>query len=324
MPGDRLSEVFDLVEVSSVLTGGIAARGGWWSRGPLSDPVKFFAMVAGRARLTTDGIEEPVELQPGDVAILIGRSWVAFEAGEAPRREIQPESDFSAERFATADRATDDVLIGGCINLNEAGKALLLRALPPVAHVRASAADSDRLRAALLLVFDEATGDRIGSAFAIRQYSQLVLLEVLRAYVDQAALPPGLLRLLTDERLRPALGLMHSDPSRGWGLEELARAAAMSRTSFAERFRTVAGVPPLTYLNRWRVLPAQRALRDGAVRVAELAAELGYGSESAFSTAFKRVVGESPRSYRLRARQTAPASLVLIALGTYLISNWLS
>jgi AraC-like DNA-binding protein len=302
--------VFDLVEVSSVLTGGIAARGGWRSRGPLSDPVKFFAMVAGRAQLATDGIDEPVELQPGDVAILIGRSWVAFEAGEAPRHEVQPESDFSAERFATADRATDDVLIGGCINLNEAGKALLLGALPPVAHLRASAADSDRLRAALLLVFDEATGDRIGSVFAIRQYSQLVLLEVLRAYVDQVALPSGLPRLLTDERLRPTLELMHADPGRGWGLEELARAAAMSRTSFAERFRTVAGVPPLTYLNHWRMLLAQRALRDGAVRVAELAAELGYGSESAFSTAFKRVVGESPRSYRLRARQTA-AGLVL-------------
>jgi AraC-like DNA-binding protein len=312
MAGDRLSEVFDLVEVSGVLTGGIAARGGWRSRGPLSDPVKFFAMVAGRARLTTDGIDEPVELRPGDVAILIGRSWVAFEAGDAPRREVQPESDFSAERFATADRATDDVLIGGCINLNEAGRALLLGALPPVAHVRASAAGSDRLRAALLLVFEEATGDRIGSAFAIRQYSQLVLLEVLRAYVDQAALPSGLLRLLTDERLRPTLELMHADPGRGWGLEELARAAAMSRTSFAERFRTVAGVPPLTYLNHWRMLLAQRALRDGAVRVGELAAELGYGSESAFSTAFKRVVGESPRNYRLRARQTAAGP----ALGT--------
>src|SRR5690348_1770321 len=102
MFGDRLSEVFDLVEVSSVLTGGIAARGGWRSRGPLTDPVKFFAMVGGRARLSTDGLVEPVELEPGDVAILVGRSWVAFEAGDEPRREVQPEPSFPSERFATA------------------------------------------------------------------------------------------------------------------------------------------------------------------------------------------------------------------------------
>lgn len=297
--------MFDLVEVSSVLTGGVAERGGWWSRGPLSDPVKFFAMVGGRARLTTDGIAEPVALEPGDVAILIGRSWVAFEAGDAPRREVQPESDFASERFTTADRATDDVLLGGCIDLNEAGRALLLGALPPVAHVQASGHDADRLRTALQRLFDEATGDRIGSAFAIRQYGQLLLLEVLRVYAGQADLPPGVLRLLTDERLRPALGLMHAEPGRGWGLGELAHAAAMSRTSFAERFRDVAGVPPLTYLNRWRMLLAQRALRGGDVRVGELASELGYGSESAFSTAFKRVVGESPLRYRLRVREEA-------------------
>jgi AraC-like DNA-binding protein len=72
--------------------------------------------------------------------------------------------------------------------------------------------------------------------------------------------------------------------------------------SFAERFRTVAGVPPLTYLSAWRMLLAQRALRDGEVRVATLAAGLGYASESAFSTAFKREVGESPLRYRTRAR----------------------
>jgi AraC-like DNA-binding protein len=229
---------------------------------------------------------------------------VAFEAGDEPRREVQPESDFSSDRFATADRASDDVLVGGCVNFNEAGRALLLGALPSVAHVRACG-DDDRLRAALLRLFDEATDDRLGSAFAIRQYGQLLLLEVLRAYVGRADLPPGLLRLLTDERLRPALELMHAEPGRAWGLEELARAAAMSRTSFAERFREVAGVPPLTYLNRWRMLLAQRALRVDDVRVGELASELGYGSESAFSTAFKRVVGESPLRYRLRMREEA-------------------
>jgi len=72
----------------------------------------------------------------------------------------------------------------------------------------------------------------------------------------------------------------------------------MSRTSFAERFRQVAGLPPLTCLGQWRMTLAQRPLRDDDTRIGQLAARLGYGSESAFSTAFKREVGVSPLRYR--------------------------
>ncbi|MEO3925073.1 AraC family transcriptional regulator [Micromonosporaceae bacterium B7E4] len=304
MAGDQLSEAFDLVEVRGLLSGGFAMRGRWVSRAAIDGRLKFFALVCGRARLTTDGVDGPIDLEPGDVAILNSRSWLELEGGtgDGARREIGPEPGFSSTRLISADRGADDVVVGGRVDLNPAGRALLLQALPPVGHVRASAAAATNLRGTLDRLFDEVTGSRLGSAFAIRQYGQLLLLEVLRAYVDQAELPPGWLRVLTDERLRPALRRMHAEPGKPWGLAELARAAAMSRTSFAERFRTVAGMPPLTYLHRWRMLLAQRALRDGDVRVGSLASELGYASESAFSTAFKREVGESPLRYRHRVR----------------------
>ena len=101
---------------------------------------------------------------------------------------------------------------------------------------------------------------------------------------------------------------MHAEPGKPWRLEQLARASAMSRTSFAERFRTLAGMRPLTYLNSWRMLLAQRALRDGDTRVGPLAYELGYTSESAFSNAFKREVGVSPLRYRARVRDELAAT----------------
>jgi AraC-like DNA-binding protein len=302
--GDQLSEVFELGEVRAVLTGGIAVRGPWVSRAPVVDPLKLFAMVRGRARLASDGMDGSIELAPGDVAVLHGRSWLELRGGTGDEvREVAPGP---AVFPGGCDPEAVDVVFGVRVDVNPAGRALLLQALPPVGHVQASVAAAANLRAILDRLFDEATDDRIGSAFAARHYAQLLLLEVLRAWLDQAELPPGWLRLLADERLRPALHLMHAQPGKPWGLAELARAAAMSRTSFAERFRTMGGMPPLSYLNRWRMLMAQRALRDRDVRVASLAAELGYGSESAFSTAFKREVGESPLRYRLRQRGLPP------------------
>ena len=214
--------------------------------------------------------------------------------------------------FLPVDGRDDDVLIGGHIDFNRVGTELLVAALPPVVHVRGTGTGASeatggttaaQLRGLIERLYDEMIEDRIGAGFAINQHSQLLLLAALRAYISQAdELPAGWLRVLADERLRPAVRLMHAEPGKPWRLDELARAAAMSRTSFAERFRDVAGVPPLTYLNRWRMLLAQRALRDGDIRVGPLAVELGYTSESAFSNAFKREVGVSPLRYRSRMR----------------------
>jgi len=65
---------------------------------------------------------------------------------------------------------------------------------------------------------------------------------------------------------------------------------------------SVVGLAPLGYLTTWRMRLAQRALREEDTPVSEVAASLGYGSESAFSQAFKRVTGARPRDWRKAAR----------------------
>jgi AraC-like DNA-binding protein len=328
MPGDQLSEVLEIVEVQGVLSGGIAAHGPWVSRAPIYDRLKFFAVARGRVWLTTDGVDAPIELAQGDVAILNGRSWLELRGGtgDGMSREVAPEinmldAGFGDDRAfgdvgamgddgAMGDNgAIDDVVFGVRVDLNPAGQEVLLHAFPPVGCIRAADAAAPNLRGGLDRLLDEVSGNRMGSAFAIRHHAELLLLDVLRAWLTHAELPPGWLRLLSDERLRPALRLIHAEPARRWGLEELARSVAMSRTSFAERFRITAGMPPVSYLNSWRMLLAQRALRDRDVSIAVLAAELGYASASAFSTAFKRQVGEAPLRYVRRQHGLSPLSV---------------
>jgi AraC-like DNA-binding protein len=111
-------------------------------------------------------------------------------------------------------------------------------------------------------------------------------------------MPAGWLRALADPRIAPALRMMHGEPSRAWHLDDLAKACAMSRTTFALHFRAAVGVAPLTYLTAWRMRLAERALREEDTPVAVVARSLGYTSESAFSNAFKRINGRSPRTWR--------------------------
>lgn len=115
-----------------------------------------------------------------------------------------------------------------------------------------------------------------------------MFIQILRAHLETSGpAATGWLRAISDKQLHPALRLMHSEPGRPWQLEELAKAAAMSRTTFALHFKTVAGVAPLTYLTQWRMRLAERALREENIPVSVLAHSLGYTSESAFSNAFK-------------------------------------
>ena len=302
---DVLSDVFEQVEVRNLMTGRFAVRGPWASRGAVTRPLKLMALVAGSATVRVDGPggpDGPVELAPGDVLLLNHRTSLDARGGrgDGPPTELLPEAGFDSMALAAADLAADEVLVGGWIQVAPAGLAFLGAALPGLVHVRATTPAASRLSVLVAQLFSEASSGRLGSAFAVRQNGQLILLEVLRAYLEQDEPPVGWLRLVADEMLAPALRLMHEQPGRDWGLAELARSASMSRTGFSERFRAVAGSPPLTYLSHWRMVLAQRALRDPDLRIAALAAQLGYGSESAFSTAFKREVGVAPRHYRRR------------------------
>lgn len=80
-------------------------------------------------------------------------------------------------------------------------------------------------------------------------------------------------------------------------LTYLAAEAGMSRSAFFARFTRVVGHPPMEYLLAWRMALAKRLLRTRKLAIEHIAAQVGYGSASTFSTAFARHVGMSPTQY---------------------------
>ncbi len=111
-----------------------------------------------------------------------------------------------------------------------------------------------------------------------------------------------------------AISAMHADPARRWTLQMLAERAGMSRSAFAVKFKETVGAAPMDYLTRWRMLLAGDRLVNSSDPISVIAPSLGYESESAFSTAFKRVMDCSPRRYG-RARNGNPPSPATVEAG---------
>ncbi|WP_405577035.1 AraC family transcriptional regulator [Streptomyces sp. NBC_01092] len=306
MTADPLSEALAVADARSVLSGGFTAGGTWAIRLRGRDKLKVVAVVRGSCLLVREEGGEPLKLSEGDVVVSDGRRpyVLCSELGVEPLDSADVTVD-PVTRTARLGAGTDEdvVCVSGHIDLSRDSGELLRRALPELIHVRSDAAEASALRWLIGQLAEEVKTRRAGVDFASDHLAQLMFVQVLRVcLVESEGLPPGWLRALADERLAPALRLMHGDPSHPWQLEELARAAAMSRTTFAVRFKEAAGVPPLTYLLNWRMSLAARALRQDTAPVAALARSVGYTSESAFSNAFKRAVGVAPRRYREAAR----------------------
>ncbi|OLZ73605.1 AraC family transcriptional regulator [Streptomyces sp. IMTB 2501] len=297
---DPLSDALAVADARGVFSGGFTAGGRWAIRLRGRDRLKVNVVARGACLLVAECAAEPVALAEGDIVVSDGRRpyVLCSEPGLEPVEPAQVAVD-PRTRMGALGGGEDVVCVSGHIDLSRDSGELLRRALPELIHVRSGAAEAPELRRLTAQLMQEMAGGRAGAAFASDHLAQLMFVQVLRSCLGEAdALPPGWLRALADERLAPALRLMHADPAHPWRLAELARATAMSRTTFAVRFREAAGVPPLTYLQNWRMSLAARALRQDSVPVAVLARSVGYSSESAFSNAFKRIVGVAPRRYR--------------------------
>jgi AraC-like DNA-binding protein len=149
----------------------------------------------------------------------------------------------------------------------------------------------------LAQLFAEAEASHCGRQLMLDRLFEVLMIWVIRELMTQGQLQSGMLAGLAHPRLRGALVALHEAPQRDWPLAELATAAGMSRTVFANTFRDVVGCTPGAYLQRWRMGLVQKGLREGKA-LKHIAMDVGYGGEAALSRAFRAHTGQSPREWR--------------------------
>ncbi|TQS46055.1 AraC family transcriptional regulator [Cryptosporangium phraense] len=294
---DPLEQILALLDARGHVSTGLIAGGHWAVAFPAPDDVKFNVVRKGRCVLRVDG-GEPVPLAPGDCYLLTHpRPFTLSSDLETAAVPAGPLFAAATGGMAHAGDGEDVALIGGRFSFGERARTVLLDALPPVIHVPAETIEADALRWALDQIDLELRAGGLGSTLVAEHLAIVMLVHVLRRVPSAGS---GLLAGLADPVVGPALRSLHGAPSHAWTVAELAGEAAVSRSTLAARFSDVVGQGPLDYLTGWRMELASARLRSSGDTLAVVARAVGYGSESAFSTAFKRVVGVSPREYRRR------------------------
>ncbi|RZL36083.1 MAG: AraC family transcriptional regulator [Rubrivivax sp.] len=296
---DPLSQALSLLNTEHSFFAGVKASGPWAVRFPPPPGIKFHAVLQGACWLAIDGVQGWREVRAGDsYLITCAHAYtLASHPGVAPLDG--PAVFQSARNNMLALGAADEFfLVGGRFDFSD-DLSLLLGSLPPLAMLDRSTPEAEVLQWSLKRLGQEMSQPTAGTALVVQNLAHLMLVQFLRLYLaSDAPVAAGWLRALSDAALRPAVEAVHAGPQKRWTVEALAGCAGMSRSTFAQRFKQAMGMGPLQYVLRWRMLLAARDLRRDDRTVSSIAERLGYDSDSAFSSAFKRVMSCSPSRYR--------------------------
>lgn len=296
---DPLAQVVSLLQPNASFSKLVLASGAWAMR--RSDEGRpFYAVVLEGSLCLSVAGREKIILDQGDFVLLpASYDFIASSLDAPPPGASSQPVEIGPGVFRIGmceEPPTVRMLVGHCsFGANDA--KLLVSLLPQLVHVRRQA----RLTTLVEQVNGETRANRPGRDVVLTRLLEVLLIEALRSTTGPAA-PPGLLRGLADDHLAVALRGMHDRPTHGWTVVELAREAALSRSTFFERFRREVGVAPMEYLLGWRMALAKDLLRQDRMGVAKVAQRVGYSSASTFSVAFARHVGMPPIQYMREQR----------------------
>ena len=194
------------------------------------------------------------------------------------------------------------LIFSGCMEFDLGGMHPLVALMPEVMLVGTLLDRYPEILPMLEAMAREACTERVGFAAILARLADVVSASIVRGWVEcgcgDAA---GWIDALRDPRLGRVITALHRDPGRDWTVAELAAEMGSSRSVFAERFLAVTGVTPLRYVTELRMRLAAQWIGRDRVPIDAAAHRLGYGSQAAFSRAFKRVVGRSPGAVRAAA-----------------------
>jgi len=283
-------------------------RSPWGFRVAARPSPAFHILTSGSAWLEVDGEPSGLRLQAGDLVVL-------------PRGDGHQLRDRRDGRVVWL----DDILaatppVNGRLNYGGGGERAelicggfvieqltarpLLEALPQVVHLRGHEGRAPEWLSGLIrMISVEMASSAPGTEAVVSRLTDALLAQALRAHL--LAGDRGNSSAVGDTQVARALRLIRQRPEERWSVPKLAAAVGLSRSAFAERFRSATGETPMQNLTRYRLFQAANYLLNSDAAVGEIARRTGYDSDASISKAFRRHYGTSPGAYRKAGRKSA-------------------
>lgn len=306
---DALSQILDHLKLKGSIYFHTDFHRPWGIKVPAnSSVIRFHMAMRGECIFRIDGVDEPVALMTRDLIVI--PHGVPHEIADHKETvateidEVVSKSGF-APNGALLAGDLDDLhpckLICGHFEFEEGADHPLLAALPKFILFR-SGEDfrAHWFESAMQSMSSEMLSGQPGSDAVVHRLAEVVFIHAIRKFVMDAGDEAGILAAVLDTKISACLSSVHLSPADPWTVESLASVAGMSRTIFANHFRKLMNMTPIEYVTYWRMQIAKGHLSNKALSLADIAHEVGYGSEAAFSRAFKREFGQSPGQMRQR------------------------
>lgn len=265
--------------------------------------IAYHVVIAGRLLISVGG-EPAIEVSAGEI-VLVPRNEIHVLSSATGLKTVNgqdlvlPSSDGGLVRIVHGGGGAATHIVCGFLASEDAYNPLI-ETLPRMMKLDIRDGTSrDWIEASVRFAAGELAEGRLASSSVMSRLSELLFVEAVRHYSSTLASEEiGWLKGLKDPHVGRALALMHQNIGAPWTPDSLAREVALSRSAFVDRFRNLVGMPPIRYLTVWRLRTAKLTLRETARSIGQLAHQVGYESEEAFSRAFKREFGVSPARWR--------------------------
>jgi AraC-like DNA-binding protein len=272
---------------------------------PVKPPllIAYHFVIAGKVLVSVAG-EPTLDVRAGEIVLLPRNDVHTLASGTglvpvSARHLIQPSADGGLAKISHGGGGEPAQIVCGFLGSEDSYNPLIAT-LPRILKLDVrEGASREWVEASVRYAAGELTAGRFASSSLMARLSELLFVEAIRQYSatfsDQEA---GWLKGVVDPQVGRALAAIHHNITSPWSADSLAKEVSMSRSAFVDRFTMLVGMPPIRYLTFWRLQAAKRSLRETSKTIAQLAQEVGYGSDEAFSRAFKREFGLSPSRWR--------------------------
>lgn len=313
---DLLSDILSRMQLSGTLYFRTSFTSPWSIKVPAFQNVaRFHFAHKGRCFVRIEGETSPVPLEQGDLVIIMrGASHTLYcdpttENQAVLLDQVVEKSGFTGKGalvYGTPGSSYETQLVCGHFAFGDNAQHLLIDALPAHIHIRNYGDTAGAwMENTLKVIGNEAGREHMGSDLIALKLSEIIFAQALRTYLENEGAGLPVLAGFADAHIAKALTAIHERPGHAWTLEKLAELTGLSRTAFITRFAECMTMTPLAYITHWRMQIARQQLAESREPIIEIAEQVGYGSEAAFSRVFKKHHASAPATYRRRYQQPA-------------------